>query len=86
MSLTPASGPAQQPDGHDDDVALFGVGVRHRLIEVPQRVVVADGHEHAAGARVQLLEAHVGFAHQLELIFVLLVRGLPALRRRSAPT
>ena len=45
-----------------------------RLIQVLQRVVVADGHEHAAGTRVQLLEADVGFAHQLELILVLLVR------------
>ncbi len=64
----PGVGPLQQPHRHDDDVALAGVGVVERPVQVLQRVVIAHRHQQVAGARGQLAEADVARRQHLELI------------------
>ena len=80
MSSTPASGPVSSRIV-STTTSRSSVSVScDDAIEMRQRVVVANRHQHAAGPRAQLIEADVRFTQQLELIRVLGVLRLPAAR------
>ena len=54
----------EQPHGHDDDVAIAGALKRRH--HVSQRMRIANGHQHVAGARLDLVERELGGGQQIE--------------------
>ena len=70
---------AEQPDGHDDDVAIA------RRLErgghVRERMRVADGHQHVARTSVHLVERELGGGQDVERVRLFSDRQAAALSR-----